>query len=96
LVDNNGNAVSLKQYKGKLVFVNFWASWCPPCIAEMPSMYKLYDEYQDEFFFVCHHGSLRKSKCFFNQRKLKPTYLSFCHRSAAGIGVEHDIGHLPY
>jgi thiol-disulfide isomerase/thioredoxin len=52
LVDNNGNAVSLKQYKGKLVFVNFWATWCPPCIAEMPSMQKLYDDYQDKIVFL--------------------------------------------
>jgi thiol-disulfide isomerase/thioredoxin len=52
VVDSAGKSVSLEQYKGKIVFVNFWASWCPPCIAEMPSMQKLYDDYQDKIVFL--------------------------------------------
>lgn len=52
LVDAAGKSVSLEQYKGKLVFVNFWATWCPPCIAEMPSMQKLYDDYEDKIVFL--------------------------------------------
>jgi thiol-disulfide isomerase/thioredoxin len=52
LVDAAGKTVSLEQYKGKLVFINFWATWCPPCIAEMPSMQKLYDDYQNKIIFL--------------------------------------------
>ncbi len=42
----------LERFKGKPVFVNFWATWCPPCIAEMPSIQSLYDDYKDEIAFV--------------------------------------------
>ena len=41
-----------KDTKGKVVFVNFWATWCPPCIAEMPSLQALYNDYKDKVVFV--------------------------------------------
>ncbi|WP_010664811.1 TlpA family protein disulfide reductase [Marinilabilia salmonicolor] len=44
--------MSLAQFQGKPVFLNFWATWCPPCIAEMPSIQELYDEYRNEVAFV--------------------------------------------
>lgn len=47
LKDLNGKEVSLSDFKGKKVFLNFWASWCPPCKAEMPDMQKLYQETKD-------------------------------------------------
>jgi thiol-disulfide isomerase/thioredoxin len=52
LVDGNGKVASLEEFKGKIIFVNFWATWCPPCIAEMPSMQKLYTDYQDKIVFL--------------------------------------------
>ena len=47
LVDLEGNQVSLSDFRGKTVFVNFWASWCPPCRAEMPEIEAVYQEYKD-------------------------------------------------
>jgi len=45
LRDLQGNAVSLSDYRGRKVIVNFWASWCPPCKAEMPHMQRFYEKY---------------------------------------------------
>ena len=47
LVDQYGNRQQLSSYKGKVVFLNFWATWCPPCRAEMPDIQKLYEYYED-------------------------------------------------
>src|SRR4051812_13358512 len=44
LVDASGKKVDLADYRGKVVLVNFWATWCAPCVAELPSMQKLRDK----------------------------------------------------
>lgn len=44
--------VSLADYKGKVVLLNIWATWCPPCVEEMPSMEKLYKELKGENFEI--------------------------------------------
>jgi len=43
-----GEKVSLSQYRGKVVILNFWASWCPPCKEEMPSMELLHQKFKDQ------------------------------------------------
>jgi thiol-disulfide isomerase/thioredoxin len=48
MADTDGLVTSLDNYKGNVVFINFWATWCPPCIAEMPSIQKLYDTLSDD------------------------------------------------
>ena len=48
LEDQLGQVHRLSDYKGKTVFLNFWATWCPPCRAEMPDIQKLYEEYDTE------------------------------------------------
>lgn len=44
---NTGKTVTLSQLRGRPVWVNFWATWCPPCAQELPEMQKLYDRYRD-------------------------------------------------
>lgn len=48
----DGEMVTLSDLRGQAVLVNLWATWCPPCRAEMPAMQKLYDEYKDQGFVV--------------------------------------------
>ena len=48
----DGKEVKLSDYKGKVVLVNFWASWCPPCKEEMPIFEKVYQKYNDKNFVI--------------------------------------------
>ena len=52
LPDIEGKKVSLTNFKGKIVLLNIWATWCAPCVAEMPSMEKLYQELKGEGFEI--------------------------------------------
>ena len=52
LPDLGGKMASLTDYKGKVVLLNIWATWCAPCVAEMPSMEKLYQELKNEDFEI--------------------------------------------
>jgi peroxiredoxin len=52
LSDLQGNPWHLRDLKGKVVLVNFWATWCPPCRKEMPDLQALYDRYKDQGFVV--------------------------------------------
>ncbi len=48
----DGEIFTLSKLQGQAVLVNLWATWCPPCRAEMPAIQKLYDEYKDQGFVV--------------------------------------------
>ena len=52
LVDIEGNSYNFDDYEGEIILLNFWATWCPPCIAEMPSIQELYSDYKDKIQFV--------------------------------------------
>jgi peroxiredoxin len=62
LKDLNGNDVKLSDYDGKLVFVNFWATWCPPCRAEIPGFIKMYDQYKDQGLVILGISTDREGK----------------------------------
>jgi len=52
LKDLSGKSVSLESYRGKVVLLNFWATWCAPCVAEMPALERLYKTHKDKGFEV--------------------------------------------
>jgi peroxiredoxin len=52
LTDLQGKNWHLKELQGKVILVNFWATWCPPCRKEMPDLQALYDKYKDQGFVV--------------------------------------------
>jgi thiol-disulfide isomerase/thioredoxin len=82
--DTKGNVVDLGGLKGKVVFVNFWATWCPPCIAEMPAVNKLYEQFKDHkdvvFLLVDADGTLEKSQQFMDKKNYDlPVYAVASH-----------------
>lgn len=67
LVSSNGEPLSMEKFRGKAIFINVWATWCPPCIAEMPSINKLYNELKDdnvEFIMLSVDENFEKAKTF--------------------------------
>ena len=86
-----GRTVSLKDYRGKVVFLNFWATWCGPCRMEMPSMQKLWQDFKEEDFVILaidiqEEGKLVSS--FMKERNLSfPVLLDGKGKTARSYGV---------
>lgn len=68
-----GDILNLEDLKGKVIFLNFWATWCPPCLAEMPSIEKLYQKYKDDakvaFVMVEADGNFAKANAFMTKKE---------------------------
>lgn len=66
--DANGSIIALSALKPKVVFINYWATWCPPCIAEMPKVNDLYKKFRNDpgvaFLLVDVDNDLLKAKAF--------------------------------
>lgn len=70
--DGNGTTIDVSKQKGKVLFINFWATWCPPCIQEMPSINKLkkqFDEKDILFLMVDVDDNYKRSSKFMANRK---------------------------
>ncbi|TES86015.1 TlpA family protein disulfide reductase [Candidatus Aerophobetes bacterium] len=86
-----GGTVSLKDYRGRLIFLNFWATWCGPCRAEMPSMQRLWEEFKEEDFVILAINIQEESKLvssFMNERGLSfPVLLDEKGKVARSYGI---------
>jgi thiol-disulfide isomerase/thioredoxin len=77
--NDKGEIVQMSDLKGKVVFINFWATWCPPCIAEMPSIAVLYERLKENkdvvFLIVEIEGESEKANAFMKGKQLNlPIY----------------------
>tara|TARA_Y100000590_G_scaffold141612_1_gene162443 strand:+ start:719 stop:1258 length:540 start_codon:yes stop_codon:yes gene_type:complete len=79
--DFSGNEINLKDYKGKLVIINFWATWCAPCKKEMPSLDALFqdDNFKNLQVFAVNmeQPNMKKTKNFFTSLNIKKLQIFF-------------------
>ena len=91
LKDLFGNTVSLSAFRGRIVFLNFWATWCPTCVVEMPSMEKLHRQFKEQDFAMIAvnlQESETQVKSFFEKLQLSfTTLLDSSGEVAAGLAV---------
>ena len=90
-----GGKTKLSSYRGKVVFLNFWATWCPPCRAEMPSMQALYEELGNDHFEIVGidlQESRRTVQDFVNEYELTfPILLD----STGAVGATYGARSIP-
>ena len=93
--DENGNIRNTSSLRGKVVFINFWASWCPPCRAEFPSIETLYSQFKDNpdvFFLTVNEDSdPSKGRAYLDNENFSvPMY-----QSISNVSSEVYSGTLP-
>ncbi len=95
LKDLNGKMVRVSDLKGKIVFLNFWTTWCPPCRIEMPAMQKLHQRLKDKDFVMVAinlHEPASRVKSFFRKYKLSFTSLL---DSSGKVGLRFGVRSIP-
>lgn len=83
LQDSEGRSYDFANAKGEVVFINFWASWCPPCVAEMPDLDLLYKDYSEDVVFL------------FVARDQRNSAEQFIDKKGYSFPVYYDLGISP-
>jgi len=95
LKDMHGRMVKLSDFRGKVVFINFWATWCPPCREEMPAMEKLHQRLKESDFVMVGINLQEPAslvRAFF--KKFKLTFVSLLD-SDGEVGTKFGIRSIP-
>lgn len=99
LPNEDGVKQVLSQYKGKIIVLNFWATWCPPCREEMPELSELYKEYQQKNVVVLGVAidEQKLVKEFVQATPVSyPLFAAEEEGMTLGSGLGNDKGVLPY
>lgn len=99
LIDMQGAKQNLNQYKGKIIVLNFWATWCPPCREEMPELSRLYQEFQNKNVVVLGLAidDLALVKEFLQTSPVNyPIFITENESMELGTELGNDQGVLPY
>lgn len=97
--DLDGQPHAMTRWEGQLVVVNFWATWCPPCVEEMPDLQRVHDEYQGRGVAVVGLGidSPSALRRFRDEYRLGlPLYAAGAAGNELGRALGNASGALPY
>jgi thiol-disulfide isomerase/thioredoxin len=92
VIDASGKRLSLSELRGTVVFINFWATWCPPCREEMPSVQSLYSRFKDDRGFrmviVLYRDDYDKAMAYLKENNYGlPVWLDNREKAAKAYGV---------
>lgn len=97
LQDMDEQTIRLSDYKGKVILLNFWATWCPPCIREMPSMERLHQQVDAEGFKVIAINQMEDADqvfAFTGQLEIDPTF-EILFDTTSGVSRDYAVRGLP-
>jgi peroxiredoxin len=97
--DNEGNMQAIEQWRGKIMVINFWATWCPPCREEMPELSRFHEHYRDKGVLVLGIATddVTKIREFTQQTKVSyPLLAGDMDAMNLGNALGNNKGILPY
>ena len=95
LPDTKGKTISLSSFKGKVVLIDFWASWCGPCRRSIPDLKKMYDKFQSKGFEI--YGVSLDADKFAWKMAIKEDHINWIHVNDASGAVAGpwNVNYIP-